>query len=677
MPAPTCMSCGRELSPGCMFCPGCGVSLAAGGIQVGTGLEPDAREVPRVRFEKEEKEANLRVINSSNIPDFGPREAVYTPNPKAQRDGNGRIRVVVRKRPLNPTEAQQDIISVHTYNYMTLFEPKKRVDMTVYTERHQYMFDEVFNEVDGNAEVYQRAARPLMDTVVTGGYATCFAYGQTGSGKTYTMIGTQREPGLYLLAAKDLFGRVRGTTKKIYVSFFEIYLGKLYDLLTDRTEVFAREDGNQKIHIRGLQEFAVADEADLMKVMEKGSALRSMGETGANAQSSRSHAILHILLREEESQRLAGKFTFIDLAGSERGADTKDSDKQTRMEGAEINKSLLALKECIRALDMGRSHIPFRGSKLTEVLKDSFTGNSQTVMIAVVSPSVGCGEHTLNTLRYADRVKDLKPPPKEDDDENPRAIQPYDGARRAMGSEMNEMRESRCITPDCRSRSFSAPASARGKEKIKCAGCKEDIDKAVYEEHRLVCNDMALQCEHCGVNLKRRQLEAHLKVCIRVPTACQACGAVLPKCGMARHVNSDCPQGLTSCLFCKRKLLRADLEQHRGECQELRQTCDHCSAAVKRSNMAHHLKTCNKAPVGCPLCGVQVPRERLAKHELSECSKAPAVSAAQSTVVPPATNSSPTLTSSGGSAFTPVASPKLALARGPPVAPGTDRKRVA
>jgi len=105
--------------------------------------------------------------------------------------------------------------------------------------------------------------------------------------------------------------------------------------------------------------------------------------------------------------------SFIDLAGSERGADVVDTNKQTRMDGAEINKSLLALKECIRALDQDKKHTPFRGSKLTLVLKDSFTGNCKTLMIGNISPSSGACEHTLNTLRYADRVKELKKPSEE------------------------------------------------------------------------------------------------------------------------------------------------------------------------------------------------------------------------------------------------------------------------
>ncbi len=105
--------------------------------------------------------------------------------------------------------------------------------------------------------------------------------------------------------------------------------------------------------------------------------------------------------------------SFIDLAGSERGADVVDTTKQTRMDGAEINKSLLALKECIRALDQDKKHTPFRGSKLTLVLKDSFTGNCKTLMIGNISPSSAACEHTLNTLRYADRVKELKKPAEE------------------------------------------------------------------------------------------------------------------------------------------------------------------------------------------------------------------------------------------------------------------------
>jgi len=142
-----------------------------------------------------------------------------------------------------------------------------------------------------------------------------------------------------------------------------------------------------------------------MDIIAFGLTVRTTGITGANVDSSRSHAILQIYLKKDK--KLFSKISFIDLAGSERGADTIDQDRQTRIDGSEINKSLLALKECIRALDQEKKHLPFRGSKLTLVLKDSFIGNCKTLMIANVSPTFSCCEHTLNTLRYADRVKEL------------------------------------------------------------------------------------------------------------------------------------------------------------------------------------------------------------------------------------------------------------------------------
>lgn len=161
------------------------------------------------------------------------------------------------------------------------------------------------------------------------------------------------------------------------------------------------------MNIINLKEFEVATTDDLVQKINLGGSNRVTGVTGANLDSSRSHAILQLTIVDPEDNAF-GKISFIDLAGNERGADTYDQDKQTRIDGAEINKSLLALKECIRALDQDQKHTPFRQSKLTIVLRDSFVGNCKTVMIGNISPSLSCCEHTLNTLRYADRVKELK-----------------------------------------------------------------------------------------------------------------------------------------------------------------------------------------------------------------------------------------------------------------------------
>ncbi|KDP33665.1 hypothetical protein JCGZ_07236 [Jatropha curcas] len=326
-----------------------------------------------------------------------------------------KIKVVVRKRPLNRKEIakkEDDIITIEpNSNSLTVHETKLKVDLTEYVEKHEFVFDAVLNEGVSNDEVYSETVEPIVPLIFNRTKATCFAYGQTGSGKTYTMQPLPLKASLDILRLMHQTYRNQGF--QLSVSFFEIYGGKLFDLLNDRKKLCMREDGKQQVCIVGLQEYRVSDVEAIREFIEKGNATRSTGTTGANEESSRSHAILQLAIKrsvdgsETKPARLVGKLSFIDLAGSERGADTTDNDKQTRMEGAEINKSLLALKECIRALDSDQGHIPFRGSKLTEVLRDSFVGDSRTVMISCISPSSGSCEHTLNTLRYADRVKSL------------------------------------------------------------------------------------------------------------------------------------------------------------------------------------------------------------------------------------------------------------------------------
>jgi hypothetical protein len=341
------------------------------------------------------------VINMTNTP-------VKDPSSRSQ-PRKSRIVVAIRKRPLSANESESsDVIQTDNATELVLAEPKQKVDLTRYTCTHRFLFDEVFGETTTNLDVYNRTATSLIETVFDGGNATCFAYGQTGSGKTHTMMGKQGEPGLYALAAKDMFERL-GSDLILQVSFYEIYSGKLFDLLNDRAPLRCLEDGKQNVNICGLTEVRVNDVREVMRVIDNGNAIRSSGSTGANDSSSRSHAILELKVRPVRTPtRMIGKFSFIDLAGSERGADTVDCHRQTRIEGAQINKSLLALKECIRSLDQNHRHVPFRGSKLTEVLRDSFNGNCRTVMIGAVSPASNNCEHTLNTLRYADRVKELK-----------------------------------------------------------------------------------------------------------------------------------------------------------------------------------------------------------------------------------------------------------------------------
>ncbi|XP_053203016.1 kinesin-like protein KIF2A isoform X1 [Panonychus citri] len=332
------------------------------------------------------------------------------------------ICVAVRKRPMNKKEVGKkdiDVITVPSKDLIVVHEPKHKVDLTRYLENHMFRFDYAFDETADNELIYRYTAKPLVQTIFEGGMATCFAYGQTGSGKTHTMGGDfngksqDSSRGIYYLAARDVFKLVKSPKYRnedfvVYASFFEIYSGKVFDLLNNKAKLRVLEDAKNQVQVVGLQERSVETVDDVLKLIQMGNNIRTSGVTSANNHSSRSHAVFQIILKRKNNNRLRGKFSLIDLAGNERGADTSSANRQTRMEGAEINKSLLALKECIRALGRKGAHLPFRASKLTQVLRDSFIGeNSRTCMISMISPGMQSCEHSLNTLRYADRVKEL------------------------------------------------------------------------------------------------------------------------------------------------------------------------------------------------------------------------------------------------------------------------------
>ncbi|KAK0052169.1 kinesin-like protein KIF2A, partial [Biomphalaria pfeifferi] len=348
----------------------------------------------------------------------------YRPITASDPIENHQICVCVRKRPLSKKEMgrnEADVITVPNKEHVIVHEPKLKVDLTKYLENQQFRFDYAFDENATNDIVYRYTAQPLVECIFEGGMATCFAYGQTGSGKTHTMGGDfyskgQQDcsKGIYLLAAKDVFKLLNSKYKKLDLvvgaSFFEIYSGKVFDLLNEKTKLRVLEDHKNQVQVVGLREELVTNTDQVLQLIQHGNNVRTSGQTSANQHSSRSHAVFQIILRQRIKNKIHGKFSLIDLAGNERGADTSSSDRNTRMEGAEINKSLLALKECIRALGRKGAHLPFRASKLTQVLRDSFIGDkSRTCMISMISPGMSCCEHTLNTLRYADRVKELGP----------------------------------------------------------------------------------------------------------------------------------------------------------------------------------------------------------------------------------------------------------------------------
>jgi kinesin family protein 2/24 len=179
-------------------------------------------------------------------------------------------------------------------------------------------------------------------------------------------------------------------------------------IISECFRLFVREDGEHHVNIVGLTEIVLKNLDTLRSIIYDGLARRHHGKSAFNSNSSRSHAIFQIIFKNTSNQNDYFRLVFIDLAGSERAIDAQNNQKQTRREGAQINSSLLALKECIRSMDMIHTHAPFRQSKLTHILRDSLVGSkTRTCLMANVSPANDCCQCSLNTLQYASRIRDI------------------------------------------------------------------------------------------------------------------------------------------------------------------------------------------------------------------------------------------------------------------------------
>lgn len=312
-----------------------------------------------------------------------------------------------------------------------------------------FEFDAVFDHNSTQEQVYNVSTAPLLAHALQGYNASVFAYGATGAGKTHTMIGNSESgPGVMILALKELYQEIEKLHEeefvKLSISYLEVYNELIRDLLSDTQSVTDENVGNLsenkignddtimsdidrksqnlelcedsgQVTIRGLSWHQPSNLEDLLKLLEKGNTYRTRSATDANALSSRSHAVLQIHIEIKsinengESIWKLGKLSLIDLAGSERASVSRNCGERQK-EGANINRSLLALGNCINALcqNKKKAHIPYRDSKLTRLLKDSLGGSCKTVMIANISPSSLSYDDTHNTLKYADRAKNIK-----------------------------------------------------------------------------------------------------------------------------------------------------------------------------------------------------------------------------------------------------------------------------
>ncbi|XP_072593379.1 kinesin-like protein KIF7 isoform X3 [Vulpes vulpes] len=335
------------------------------------------------------------------------------------------VRVALRVRPLLPKEL------LHGHQSCLRVEPEHS-RITLGRDRH-FGFHVVLDEDTGQEAVYQACVQPLLEAFFEGFNATVFAYGQTGSGKTYTMGEAsvaslhEDEQGIIPRAMAEAFKLIDENDLLdclVHVSYLEVYKEEFRDLLevgTASRDIQLREDDRGNVVLCGVKEVDVEGLDEVLSLLEMGNAARHTGATHLNRLSSRSHTVFTVTLeqrgrapsrlpRPAAGQLLVSKFHFVDLAGSERVLKTGSTGERLK-ESIQINSSLLALGNVISALgDPQRrgSHIPYRDSKITRILKDSLGGNAKTVMIACVSPSSSDFDETLNTLNYASRAQNIR-----------------------------------------------------------------------------------------------------------------------------------------------------------------------------------------------------------------------------------------------------------------------------
>ncbi|CAI5762493.1 kinesin heavy chain [Podarcis lilfordi] len=320
------------------------------------------------------------------------------------------IKVMCRFRPLNEAEILRG----------DKFIPKFKGEETVVVGQGKpYVFDRVFPSNTSQEQVYNACAKQIVKDVLEGYNGTIFAYGQTSSGKTHTMEGKLHDPqlmGIIPRIAHDIFDHIYSMDENlefhIKVSYFEIYLDKIRDLLdVSKTNLAVHEDKNRVPYVKGCTERFVSSPEEVMDVIDEGKTNRHVAVTNMNEHSSRSHSIFLINIKQENvetEKKLSGKLYLVDLAGSEKVSKT-GAEGSVLDEAKNINKSLSALGNVISALAEGtKTHVPYRDSKMTRILQDSLGGNCRTTIVICCSPSIFNEAETKSTLMFGQRAKTIK-----------------------------------------------------------------------------------------------------------------------------------------------------------------------------------------------------------------------------------------------------------------------------
>lgn len=367
-----------------------------------------------------------------------------SPKSKAFHSCSDRLKVAIRIRPPLPREIEPNLpfrsialvskssptVSLVEYlgcEYDEAERQREWVENPNYFQYHRFTFDNVFDPESTQEEVYKLTALPAVNSILEGYNSTILAYGQTGTGKTYTMEGFTYDylnpsRGIIPRTIEDIFHFIEGnansnTTFIIRATYLQIYNESISDLLRpEKKNLGIREDKKKGLYVESLSEWAVRSPNDIYALLERGASCRAKANTNMNDVSSRSHAVFSIQVEQMTIQQegrgkhiKVGKLNLVDLAGSERIKVTGATGKQLE-ESKKINKSLSALGNVIYALTdpKGRTHIPYRDSKLTRLLENSLGGNCKTTMIAMISPAQCSFNESLSTLNFAKRAKTLK-----------------------------------------------------------------------------------------------------------------------------------------------------------------------------------------------------------------------------------------------------------------------------
>ncbi|KAI9181658.1 hypothetical protein LWI28_017227 [Acer negundo] len=357
-------------------------------------------------------------VNTVEVPHFDLKE-----DPSFWMDHS--VQVLLRVRPLNSMEK-----STQGYNRCLKQESAQSITWIGQPET-RFTFDHVACETVDQEMIFRMAGLQMVENCLSGYNSCMFAYGQTGSGKTHTMLGEIEDlevrpsphRGMTPRIFEFLFARIqaeeesRRDEKLKYnckCSFLEIYNEQITDLLDpSSTNLMLREDVKKGVYVENLSEFEVQTVGDILKLLTQGSLNRKVAATNMNRESSRSHSVFTCVIesmweKDSTTNLRFARLNLVDLAGSERQK-TSGAEGERLKEAASINKSLSTLGHVIMILvDLAHGkpkHVPYRDSRLTFLLQDSLGGNSKTMIIANVSPSICCAAETLNTLKFAQRAK--------------------------------------------------------------------------------------------------------------------------------------------------------------------------------------------------------------------------------------------------------------------------------